>query len=161
MLFPPADTFKTTDKGHGRIEERTICVLSIAPGQVSFPFANQIFSIYRLFTPTNGDEPSSELVYGITSLAAKNATPERLLECNRCHWTIENKVHYVRDVTMAEDQSRIRKGNGPRVFATIRNIVLNLFRNAGITNIAEALQKFSYSRRALLAFAGIYHYAAQ
>jgi hypothetical protein len=155
VLFPPQQTHSTVNKGHGRIEERTIQVLSLTPGQVDFPFAHQIFQIQRTFTNIAKNTSSTELVCGITSLTAEKAAPARLLEYNRGHWAIENKVHYVRDVTMDEDKSRVRKGNGPRVMATLRNLTLALLRAAGITNIAEKLQILAFDRRELLRFAGI------
>ncbi len=52
---------------------------------------------------------------------------------------IENRVHYVRDVTLREDASQIRKGNSPQVMAAFRNLILTLLRRAGVTNIATAL----------------------
>ena len=157
--FSPEQTITTVEKAHGRIEERTIRTLAVAPGAVSFPFASQIFSINRVFTPTNGKRPSSELVYGVTNLTPEEATPARVLEFNRGHWSIENKVHYVRDGVLAEDHSRIRKGSGPQVFASIRNLALNLLRSAGVTNISEAMQNFAYNQRALFKFAGTGCYA--
>jgi hypothetical protein len=154
VIFPP-QRFSTVDKGHGRIETRTISVLESKPGQFSFPFVNQIFSVYRIFTDLNGEFLSSEICYGITSLRSNQAAPQRLLEYNRGHWCIENKVHYVRDVTMLEDYSRIRKGGGPRIMAIFKNIVLNILRSNGIKNIANAIQKFAYDKTALFMFAGL------
>jgi hypothetical protein len=60
---------------------------------------------------------------------------------------------------MSEDQSRIRKGNGPRVMAILRNITLTLLRSAGITNIAEILQRFAFNQVDLLKFAHLGNYA--
>lgn len=154
MLFPP-ELLTTTDKGHGRIETRTITIQPILPGQVSFPFAQQIFSIERKFSDYSGKLISTETVLGITSLSQKKAGPERILSINRGHWTIENKVHYVRDVTMGEDASRIRKGSGPRLMATFRNLTLSLLRQAGTTNIAEKITKFSLNKTELFKFIGI------
>ena len=96
------------------------------PVQVAFPFASQIFSIQREFKNYLGEITSTETVYGITSLTAKQAGPDRILALNRGHWVIENKSHYVRDVTMGEDQSQIRKENGPQNMAIIRNLSLNI-----------------------------------
>lgn len=62
----------------------------------------------------------------------------RLLELIRCHWHIENKSHWVRDVTFGEDHSQIRCGNAPQVMAALRNTVIGLIRSAGRTNIAAA-----------------------
>ena len=135
MIFFP-QRFSTVDKGHGRIETRTISVLESKPGQFSFPFVNQIFSVYRIFTDLNGEFLSSEICYGITSLRSNQAAPQRLLEYNRGHWCIENKVHYVR----LEDYSRIRKGSCHRIMAIFKNIVLNILRSNGIKNIAATIQ---------------------
>ena len=74
---------------------------------------------------------------------------------NRNHWAIENKVHYVRDVTFEEDKSRIRTGQGPRMMAILRNLAINLMRSRGVRNIAEKIQQFSWSRQTLLSFLGI------
>jgi len=65
----------------------------------------------------------SETVYLITSLKPDKASPEKLLKINREHWGIENKSHYVRDVTYDEDRSQIRSKNGPRMMAILRNLV--------------------------------------
>jgi hypothetical protein len=135
--------------------------LNVTPGQVDFPFANQIFQIKRTFTDIPRNSASTEVICGITSLTMEKADCARLLEYNRGHWAIENKVHYVRDVTMDEDKSRVRKGNGPRVMATLRNLALTLLRAAGVTNVAEKLQIFAYDCRELLRFAGIHRCASR
>ena len=154
MLFPP-DEITTTDKAHGRIETRTISILPLQPGQISFPFARQIFSVERNFSDFSGKLISTETVLGITSLSQEKAGPERILALNRGHWTIENKVHYVRDVTMGEDASRIRKGSGPRLMATFRNLTLSLLRQANITNIAEKFTRFALNKSELFKFVGV------
>jgi predicted transposase YbfD/YdcC len=82
-----------------------------------------------------------EVVYLITSLSPQQASPERLLALNRGHWEIENRLHWVRDVTFGEDLSQIRKGAGPRLMAILRNLaisLLRLYRKAA--GIAEALR---------------------
>jgi len=67
-----------------------------------------------------------EVVYGITSLSEPRADAARLLELTRGHWGIENKLHYVRDVTPGEDACRVRKGVAPQVLAALRNAVVFL-----------------------------------
>jgi predicted transposase YbfD/YdcC len=67
-----------------------------------------------------------EVVYGITSLSEKDTDAKRLLGLTRGHWGIENGLHYVRDVTMGEDASRVRKGSAPQVMAALRNVVIFL-----------------------------------
>ena len=79
-----------------------------------------------------------EVVQGITSLSTDKASPSRLLEIVRGHWSIENGLHYVRDVTFDEDRSQVRKKAGPQVMASLRNLAISLLRLAGATNIAAA-----------------------
>jgi len=76
--------------------------------------------------------------FGITSLPKSRANRRKLLDLHRKHWGIENKVHYVRDVTFDEDRSQVRTGTGPQAMASLRNIALNLLRLAGSRNIAQA-----------------------
>jgi len=81
------------------------------------------------------------VVYLITSLSPEQASPERLLVLNRGHWEIENRLHWVRDVTFGEDLSQIRKGAGPRMMATLRNLAISLVRlYHQASGIAEALR---------------------
>ena len=77
----------------------------------------------------------------ITSVPRSEAGAGRLLAWVRGHWSIENRSHYVRDVTMGEDASRIRKGSGPQVMAAVRNATIGFLRLTGATNIAEALRR--------------------
>lgn len=67
-----------------------------------------------------------------------------LLRWNRGHWAIENRSHYVRDVTLGEDASQIRKGPAPQVLASLRNSILTILRAEGATNIAAALRQNAY-----------------
>ena len=73
--------------------------------------------------------------YYISSL---DETVEQFAIRIRDYWGVGNKVHYVRDVTQGEDVSRIRVGDLPAIFATARNLALNLYRDAGETNMAKA-----------------------
>jgi predicted transposase YbfD/YdcC len=75
---------------------------------------------------TVGGKKAVEVVYGITSLSATEATAERLLGFVRDHWQIENGLHYVRDVTLGEDACRVRKGSAPQVLAALRNALVHL-----------------------------------
>ncbi|MBP8985054.1 MAG: transposase, partial [Syntrophobacterales bacterium] len=83
---------------------------------------------------------NQETAYLITSLSPERADPEKLLSLNRGHWGIENKSHYVRDVTFDEDRSQVRTQSGPRVMATLRNLAINLLRLRGHKNIAQAIR---------------------
>jgi hypothetical protein len=68
----------------------------------------------------------------------------------RQYWHVENKVHYVRDVSQGEDASRIRTGMLPHAMATARDFALNLYRRAGFSNMAKASRECSYSFQTLL-----------
>ena len=85
-----------------------------------------------------------ELHYKITSLSPEQASVSDLLHLSRGHWSIENQLHYVRDVTLGEDASRIRTGAAPHVMAAIRNVVLTVLRLAGATNLASGLRHFGW-----------------
>lgn len=126
-------------RGHGRIEKRSIKVVTVATG-ILFPHAAQAAQITRRTRPINGTTWSTETVYVITSLPARQAQPQQIATWLRRHWSIENSLHWVRDVTYAEDHSQVRTGNGPQVMASLRNLAMNLLRLDGTTNIAAALR---------------------
>jgi predicted transposase YbfD/YdcC len=109
-------------------------------GYIDFPHAAQVFAIQRETTETVSRKFRSETVYGITSATAGRANPERILDLSRKHWSIENRLHWVRDVTFDEDRSRIRRGAGAQVMASLRNLAISLLRMAGAEIIAPALR---------------------
>jgi len=92
---------------------------------------------------------SHEPVYAITSLAAEKAGAARLLELSREHWGIENKLHYVRDVTCREDQARTNAGHAPQVLAALRNATLTLLRRLGFKPV-EGFEHFAEHRQAAI-----------
>jgi len=85
-------------------------------------------------------EKTTELAYALTSLSLDEVTAQQLMRLWRGHWQIENRLHYVRDVTFAEDACRVHSGHAPQVLAALRNTVLSVLRLAGQPNIAEALR---------------------
>jgi predicted transposase YbfD/YdcC len=96
-----------------------------------------------------------QTVYAVTSLDQKRAGAEGLLKIVRGHWTIENKSHWVRDVTMDEDRSQVRCKNIPQVMAALRNTAIGLMRSSGETNIAAACRRFAAQPWNALALIGI------
>ena len=96
-----------------------------------------------------------EVEYAITSAGPEWAGAADLLGWWRGHWGIENRVHWVRDVTMGEDQSRIRTASAPQVMAGLRNAAISFVRLAGATNVAEALRENLYHVGELLTGLGI------
>jgi hypothetical protein len=93
--------------------------------------------------------------YGVTSLTPAAAAPARLLDLNRGHWAIENRVHYVRDRTFDEDRSQVRRHRAPQSLATLRNVAISLLRLAGAHNIAAALRTCARHVRATLRLIGL------
>jgi len=92
-----------------------------------------------------------EVSYGITSCPPETAAAAALLRGFRGHWGIENRLHWVRDVTFDEDRSQVRAGQAPQVMAACRNLALTFLRRAGHPNIAAALR--TYAGRPLAAVA--------
>lgn len=120
------------------METRQIWVSTDLNNYVDFPHCGQVFEVKRTVRQLDGRPIRHEIVQGITSLSADKASPSRLLEIIRGHWSIENSLHHVRDVTFDEDRSQVRKKAGPQVMATLRNVAISLLRLAGETNIAAA-----------------------
>ena len=97
-----------------------------------------------------------EVRYFITSVSRPVADAAQLLKWVRGHWSIENRSHYVRDVTMGEDASRIRKRSGPEVMAAFRNATIGFLRTMGVTNIAASLRRNASQVGQLFARLGIF-----
>ncbi len=140
LTGPDTDWTQTTTStdahGHGRTERRTI---RTAPAEETlFPGAHQVFRLRRDTGGLDGQRTSKEIVYGITSLPANLAGPAHLNTYERSHWSVENRLHWVRDVTFKEDNSQLRSGTAPRVMATFRNLAISTIRLAGRANIAHA-----------------------
>jgi predicted transposase YbfD/YdcC len=135
-------TSDTHDRGHGRRERRTLKVTAVAAG-LAFPHAAQAIQIVRRRRSLTSSKWSTETVYAITSLTPAQASPTQLAAALRGHWAIEDRLHWVRDVTYGEDLSQIRTASGPRVMATLRNLAITILRLAGATSIAAALRHHS------------------
>jgi len=133
--------FKTIDKGHGRIESRSILCSSLLNDYVDFPNVKQAFCIEREVINVTKEITTKETVFGITSQVYKKASPEKILSQNRKHWSIENTVHYVLDVTFDEDRSQIRILNGPMVMTCLRRFAISLLRLKGESNMAQTFRK--------------------
>jgi len=139
-------TAETVEKEHGRLEIRNIAVSAEVVPHLEWPAASQVARIER--TREIDGKISKETVYIVTSLTAAEASPERLLDLTRTHWAIENRLHYVRDVSFNEDRCRVR--SGARALAAIRNLVLYLIRSAGMS-VPEARENFREDRDQLIA----------
>jgi predicted transposase YbfD/YdcC len=134
---------QTVDRRRGRLEVRTIKVSTemnayLAP---TWPFVAQVAQLTR--TVTKAGTTTTEVVYLITTLPPSKASPQRLLDLNRGHWSIENRSHYVRDVSFGEDHSRFRSGNAPQILAALRNLVITLIHRSGSSHIAATRRHFA------------------
>lgn len=149
------DATRDCDRGHGRREIRSCKILTISTG-IDFPNAAQAIHIRR--RRRRLDQPkrfTTETVYAITDLRVHQAKPAHLAAWIRGHWSIENKIHWVRDVTYNEDRSQIRTGTGPEVMAALRNAAIGALRTAGIANIAAANRHHARDSTRTLALLGI------
>ena len=129
----------TSDKGHGRIEKRTLRTTTILTAGQKWAGLKQGFQITR--ERTIQGVKTMEVVYGITSLSREQANAATLLGLLRSHWLIENELHYVRDVTLGEDACRVRSGNAPQVLAAIRNAVVHLLDQVDAKCCPEAIER--------------------
>ena len=127
------------NKAHGRRERRTLTSTTALNDYVDWPGVAQCFKLVRQRT-VHG-KTTSETVFGITSMSRQNADAKRLLKLTRRHWMIENGVFWVRDLTLGEDQCRVRSGAAPMILSTMRNVVLNILNTAGVSNKAAALRR--------------------
>jgi predicted transposase YbfD/YdcC len=141
------------DHGHGRDERRTIKVVTLAEGLL-FPHAAQAICITRRTRQAGTKKWKTVTVYAVTSLAVHEATPAEIAGWIRGHWSIE-ALHHVRDVTFGEDASQVRTGNGPRVMATFRNLVIGILKLTGHDNIATAQRHHSRDAARTLTTLGI------
>lgn len=137
---PVLDT--TAERGHGRQEKRTLKATEIGGG-VLFPGAVQVLQLTRTRVNAKSGKRHTEVVYAVTSLSVFDAYPGQVADWLRGHWAIENRLHWVRDVTFDEDRSQIRSGGAPQVMATLRSTAISLLRLAGYANLAAAVRHHS------------------
>lgn len=119
-------------RGHGRHEQRPAQVATV--DGLLFPHARQVLRIQRRRRLYGAKKWSSETVYAITDPPAEQATAADVAACARGHWTVENTVHWVRNVVFGEDKSQVRTRNTPAVPATVRDLVRGALKLAGYDN---------------------------
>ena len=148
VLRLPEQHAQTTEKAHGRVEIRSIRVSSELRGYSDWPGLEQVLELRRCWQSKGVWKEAVR--YGVSSLPATIANPERLLTLKRGHWTIENRLHYIKDVTMGEDKSTLHCANGPKIMAALRNTALSLLRHAGVSSIAARMRYHSTHPQAAL-----------
>jgi len=123
-----------------------------------WPGLGQVCRVHREVEYVSGrraGEWTSEWASALTSLTPAQADPSKLLQIWRGQWQRENGLHSVRDVAWGEDASQIRCGQGPAVFAAVRNTALGLMRRAKQTTIAAAQRRYAMYPAEALALLGI------
>jgi len=155
---PPPDEFQLQgaqkfDLKSGRIERRELWALPVYDDFLSWPGARLMLRLERTVIHKATGELHREVAYALSSLDLSSLNADELLNLWRQHWPIENRVHYVCDVSLAEDACPVRSGAGPRVLSALRRTVLTTLHAQGVTNVAEALRSFAqFPYRALALF---------
>lgn len=129
---------RTRDRAHGRIEDRRLQTVTV--DHAPFPGTAQAFRLHRRVTHLDGTPLRAETIVGVTSLDTHRCRPGQLAALIRGHWHIENRLHWIRDVTYSEDHSQLRTQTAPRAMASLRNLAITAHRLTGATNIATALR---------------------
>jgi predicted transposase YbfD/YdcC len=143
--FTPEDTFEQINSGHGRIEKRRV---SISQACLSLPEWLEMTTIIRVESQRQTKHKREfSTRYYISDL---KETAFQFYQRIRGYWGVENRVHYVRDVTQGEDKSRIRTTPLPQILAIARNLAINLYRDAGFNNMAQAQRKCQFGLEHIL-----------
>ena len=134
--------YQSYDKAHGRLEWRTLECSTALNGYLDWPGLGQVLrrTCKRILLSTG--EVQMETHYGVTSLPRMLAGPQLLEQIWRGHWTIEDRLHYVRDETLGQDQGQTHTGSAPQALAALRNGILSLLRYHGWSNIAQANRRY-------------------
>jgi predicted transposase YbfD/YdcC len=133
-----------TNKGHGRLERRTLTALPLWPGEIDWPGLQQVFRLERTFTFLRQGRVvrvEEAVHYGLTSLTRPRANAEQLLSLKRLYWQIENGLHYRRDITLHEDATRMSHPHATRNLTTIHNTILSLLARLGCHNVAQTRRR--------------------
>jgi predicted transposase YbfD/YdcC len=151
----PVTSAEETALHGGRYEQRRLLVSTELVGYVRWPGVQQVLAMERRVVRKATGEVRTEWAYAVTSLPPARATPAQLLTLWREHWVIENKLHYVRDVTFDEDRAGVWKDRIPQVMAALRNAAIGVARLSGQTNIAAACRHYAAQPAAAFAALGL------
>lgn len=142
VRLPEHEAYSIND-GHGRTEYRYLTTSSQLNGYLDWPQLEQVFRLQRLVHHHASGKLTYEVLFGITSLSEQQCAPARLLQLIRQHWHIENRLHYVRDVTFREDACTLRNPKRQRILATLNNLALGLLRQTRFRYLPQARRHFS------------------
>ena len=133
-------TYTHTETTKGRITTRTLTASTLLNEHTDWPGLQQVYQYTRQQKSKSTGQVKRHVQYGITSLMPQRASAADLLKLRREHWTIENKLHWVRDTVFQEDASTVRTGVIPQVMAAMRNTAISILRFTEHTKITDALQ---------------------
>jgi predicted transposase YbfD/YdcC len=153
LLNATVQTAVTTELVGNRIVQRAVNCSPALNQYSTWPGVGQVVELWRVVTDKPTKHVHSERAYAITSLRPGECSPAQVLAVWQAHWGIENRLHWVRDVTLGEDASRVHKGSGPQVLAASRNAALTWLRSKGEPNIAQAVRH--YAKYPVLAFIAV------
>jgi predicted transposase YbfD/YdcC len=138
----PQTTAGSTEKAHGRLEQRVLTLMTDETNFIDWPALQQVFKLDRRVICCRTGEISKETVYGITSLSPERCSADQLLKWTRSYWGIENGLHYRRDKTLREDSIRMSDDKQAEVMAIMNNFIVGLTRKLGFSNLASARRHF-------------------
>jgi predicted transposase YbfD/YdcC len=131
------DSYIQQEKNRGRIETRTVHRYRVNETiKQAWPEARSVIYLRRQ-REIKGESVLTESYY----LSSLNKPAKDFFEGVRQHWGIENRLHYVKDVSLTEDASKIRSGNAPQILSLIRNLVINVIRLKGENNIKRTIRR--------------------
>jgi predicted transposase YbfD/YdcC len=136
-------TASSVNKCHGRIEYRYLTASTQLNDYLDWPHVKQVFRLQRVVHHTDTNRLTYQVVFGITSLTSEQFSPDELLSLIRKHWHIENRLHYVRDVTFHEDACKIRQTRQQRFLASLNNVTIGLIRQQDFKYVPAARRFFN------------------
>ena len=131
----PQTVAQSSEKAHGRLEQRVLTLMIDETGFIDWPALRQVFKVDRKVICRRTGEITEETVYGITSLSPEHSSAEQILDFTRSYWGIENGLHYRRDKTLREDAIRMSDDNQAEVMAVLNNFIVGLASKLGFSNL--------------------------
>lgn len=138
----PQQVATMSNKGHGRVEKRTLTLMTDDEQFLNWPGVHQVFKLVRERTHIRAGRKSVEVVYGMTSCSSERVSAEQLQQWIRCYWGIENGLHYRRDVTLREDAAHTKETTLAKMIAAINNFIIGLAQKLDYFNLASARRIF-------------------
>lgn len=138
----PQEQAESIQATHGRIEKRVLTLIPDEADYLDWPGVAQVFKLERTVTQKMTQASTRETVYGITSLTSDRTSAQQLLQMTQQYWSIENGLHYRRDVTLEEDATRIANHKRAEVLSILNNFIIGLTSKLGFRNLASAQRTF-------------------